>query len=37
MILNLADLKLKKSKHFVGIRPEHLKANQNTKFNLILK
>ena len=26
------NLKLKKSKHFVGIRPEHLKANQNTKF-----
>ena len=26
------DLKIKKSKHFVGIRPEHLKANQNTKF-----
>ena len=25
-------LKLNKSKHFVGIRPEHLKANQNTKF-----
>ena len=27
------NLKLKKSKHFVGIRPEHLKADQNTKFN----
>jgi len=26
------NLKLKKSKHFVGIRPEHLKAIQNTKF-----
>ena len=26
------DLKIKKSKHFVGIRPEHLKANQNAKF-----
>ena len=26
------DLNIKKSKHFVGIRPEHLKANQNTKF-----
>ena len=26
------NLKLKKSKHFVGIRPEHLKANQNTNF-----
>ena len=25
-------LKLKKSKHFVGIRPEHLKANQKTQF-----
>ena len=27
------NLKLKKSKHFVGIRPEHLKTDQNTKFN----
>jgi len=27
------NLKLKKSKHFVGIRPEHLKAIQNTKFS----
>ena len=26
------NLKLNKSKHFVGIRPEYLKANQNTKF-----
>ena len=26
------DLKIKKSKHFVGIRPEHLKVNQNTQF-----
>ena len=25
-------LKLNKSKHFVGIRPEHLKVNQNTQF-----
>ena len=25
-------LKLNKTKHFVGIRPEHLKANQDTKF-----
>jgi ABC-type sugar transport system ATPase subunit len=25
-------LKLNKTKHFVGIRPEHLKANQNTQF-----
>jgi ABC-type sugar transport system ATPase subunit len=27
-------LKLNKTKHFVGIRPEHLKANQNTQFTL---
>ena len=26
------NLKLKKSKHFIGIRPEHLKANQKTQF-----
>ena len=26
------NLKLKKSKYFVGIRPEQLKANQDTKF-----
>ncbi len=25
-------LKLNKTKHFVGIRPEHLKVNQNTQF-----
>ena len=25
-------IKLKKTKHFVGIRPEHLKVNQNTQF-----
>ena len=25
-------LKLNKSKHFIGIRPEHLKVNQNTQF-----
>jgi ABC-type sugar transport system ATPase subunit len=27
-------LKLNKTKHFVGIRPEHLKTNQNTQFTL---
>ena len=26
------NLKLKNSKHFVGIRPEHLKANQENQF-----
>ena len=26
------NLKLNKSKHFVGIRPEHLKANQENQF-----
>ncbi len=26
-------LKLNKSKHFVGIRPEHLKANQENQFS----
>ena len=30
--IQFENFKLNKSKHFVGIRPEHLKANQNTKF-----
>ena len=30
--LNIEDIKLKKRKHFIGIRPEHFKISNETKF-----
>tara|TARA_B100000579_G_scaffold265185_1_gene218638 strand:+ start:489 stop:1544 length:1056 start_codon:yes stop_codon:yes gene_type:complete len=31
--LNINDIKLEKRKHFIGIRPEHFKINNETQFN----
>ena len=33
--IKFGNIKFKKTKHFVGIRPEHLKINQKTEFNFI--
>ena len=30
--LNINDIKLEKRKHFIGIRPEHFKINNETQF-----